>query len=168
MIPVALVAFALLDGTFAGFRAAAGRDGRIDKRRYHLRAMALGALTSTVAVVLLAGLTGIVLATAPDPDRVWDELNLMGARLVVSFVAFSALVVLALGVYAVARHEVRTLATVAILGPFTLARPFLVVGATLGATLLATTWRTAVLAWVASATVLAAGALLHWHYHRRR
>jgi len=31
-VPVALAALALVDGAFAGFRAATGRNARIDKR----------------------------------------------------------------------------------------------------------------------------------------
>lgn len=107
MIPAALIVFALLDGAFAGFRAAAGRDGRIDKRRYHLRAAAFGALASATAIVVLAAMTGALCATHHDPVAAWAELIAMGARLVLVYGVYSALVLAALGVYVVARHEVR-------------------------------------------------------------
>jgi len=168
VIPAALIGFALLDGALAGFRAAAGRNGRIDKLRYHLRAMALGVSASAIAIALLAGLTGLVVATAPQPSAVWNELLEMGERLILCLAAFSAVVVLFLGVYAVTQHEVRTFATVAVLGPFTLLRPVVVVAATVWSTRLATTWRTAALGWIATAMILAVGALLHRYHHRRR
>ena len=167
MIPTALVAFALLDGALAGFRAAAGRNGRIDKLRYHLRAMSLGLMASAVAIALLAGTTTAVLVTAADADAIWNELLAMGERLVLCFAAFSALVLSFLGIYALARNEVRTFATVAILGPFTLARPAIIVGATLWSTRLSTSWQTAFLSWAATAAILAVGVTLHRYHHRR-
>lgn len=167
MIPAALILFALLDGAFAGFRASAGRDGRIDKRRYHLRAMASGASASVVAIVALAALTLASCATHHDPRAAWAELIAVGGRLVLVYALYSALVLAALAVYLLARHEVRTLATVAILGPFTLARPWVVLGAAAWATGLSTQWRTTALTWCASGTVLAVGAWLHHRMHRR-
>ncbi len=167
MIPAALILFALLDGAFAGFRASAGRDGRIDKRRYHLRAMASGASAAVVAIVALAALTLVSCATHCDPRAAWAELIAVGGRLVLAYGLYSALVLAALGVYLLARHEVRTLATVAILGPFTLARPWVVLGAAMWATGLSTQWRTTALTWCASGAVLAVGAWLHHRMHRR-
>ena len=169
MIPALLVALAILDGAFAGFRAASGRDGRIAKNRYFARAMAFGAVASTLAVVALAGLTALVVTVAPNPPGVWSELFAMGERLILVFLAAIALVLVALGFFVAAKHEVRTLATVAILGPFTLARPWIILGATAWATMLSSSWHTFVLSWLASATVLAVGVWLdRWYLGRLR
>lgn len=167
MIPAVLVALAILDGAFAGFRAASGRDGRIGKTLYFARAMAFGAAVSTLAVVALAGLTALFVTIAPNPSGVWSQLLAMGERLLVVFLSAIALVLVALGFFVAAKHEVRTLATVAILGPFTLARPWIILGGTAWATMLSSSWRTFLLSWLASATVLAVAVWLDRWYSRR-
>lgn len=129
MIPALMIAFAVLDLTFAGFRAAAGRDGRIDKRAHYVRAMLAGAGAGLVFSGLMAAVTWAVLRRAPAPTALFAELVHIGARMALVFGGYAALVLVALVVYTLARHEVRTLATVAILGPFTLARPWVVAAA---------------------------------------
>lgn len=173
LVPAALVSLAVLDATFAGFRAAAGRSGLIDKRAYLSRALGVGAAAGLVEVALLAALTAATLALSSDPAGDYAELVRIGARMLVPFGAYAALVLLALGVYGVARHEVRTLATVAILGPFTLLRPALIVGAALfgvgGWGEGAGPGRAAPLALtcIASLAVLGTGVLLDRHYGGR-
>jgi hypothetical protein len=168
MIPALLVALALVDGVFAGFRAAAGRDGRIGKRDYYRGAMLCGALGASLVVALSAALSAVLVLTAADPGLIWRELLAMGARLVLVFGAFGALVALALVVYLASRHELRTLATVMILGPCTLARPWLVLGAAVWATALASAWQTAVLTWFSSALVLSLEFWLNRRFARAR
>jgi hypothetical protein len=129
LIPALMIAFAVLDLTLAGFRAAAGRDGRIDKRAYYARAMLAGAGAGVVFSGVMGLVTWAALRRSPAPDALFAELVSIGERMAVVFGGFAALVLAALFVYAVARHEVRTLATVSILGPFTLARPWVVAAA---------------------------------------
>jgi len=66
MIALGLWILATLDAAFAGYRAAAGRNGLIRKRRYYLRAMVLGAIFGQVAVALAAGIILITLTLTPD------------------------------------------------------------------------------------------------------
>jgi len=114
---------AIVDLAFCGFRATAGRSARIDKRRYYARAMAAGAGVGLVVVVVaFAAATLAMRATYP-------ELVAIGTRMPVVIGAYAALVFAAIGLYLVAEHELRTLATVAILGPFTLMRPAVIAGA---------------------------------------
>lgn len=160
LVPAALVSLALLDATFAGFRAAAGRSGRIDKRAYLARALGGGLVAGALEVALLALATALALALSTDAARDFAELVRIGARLLVPFGVYAALVLAALVVYAVSRHEVRTLATVAILGPFTLLRPGLVVGAALFGVWGSTRAGPVALTALASLSVLATGVAL--------
>ncbi len=127
MIPALMIAFAVLDLSFVGFRSAAGRDGRIDKRNYYLRAMFLGAAAGLVLSAALGAVTWIVMSQLVQPYALFAEMVVIGRTMSVVFGAYASLVVAALLVYGVSRHEIRTLSTVAILGPFTLMRPWIVV-----------------------------------------
>jgi hypothetical protein len=119
---------ALLDGLLVGMRAAAGRDGRVRKVGYYTRAQLAG-LCAAAGVVGAAWLLAVGLrAEADDPDELWNDWMAAGWPALVCWGAYAAVAVLALGVYlwaALVRHstELRTWATVLVLGPFTLARP---------------------------------------------
>ncbi|APR82842.1 Hypothetical protein A7982_08191 [Minicystis rosea] len=130
MIPALLALLAVLDAVFAGFRAAAGRNGRIDKWAYYQRAMMSAALAGGGVVLALAALTGAALLVAPDPAALYADLLVIGARMLWVFLGYTVMVLAALVVYAVASYELRTLATVTLLGPFTLLRPAVVAAAT--------------------------------------
>ena len=126
MIPALMIAFAVLDLSFVGFRSAAGRDGRIDKRDYYIRAMLLGAGAGVLLSAALGLVTVIVMSQMEQPYALFAEMVVIGQTMSIIFGAYAFLVVAALLVYGVSRHEVRTLSTVAILGPFTLLRPWIV------------------------------------------
>jgi hypothetical protein len=131
LIPALMISFAVLDMAFAGFRAAAGRDGRIRKRGHYAGAMLAGAGAGALFSSVMALVTWAVLRRAAAPGALFAELEDIGARMALLIGGYAALVLAALSTYALARHEVRTLASVAILGPFTLARPWLVAAAAL-------------------------------------
>ncbi len=119
MIAAALLGLlAVLDAGFCGFRDAAGRDRRIDKAPYYRaavrRGMALGLGLLAIAFVPIA-----LIGT-------WPDLFHVAGRMVQVYGAYALLVVAALGVYLVLEGDARTLATVAILGPFTLLRPLVI------------------------------------------
>lgn len=122
LVPWIIVGLALVDATLSGFRAAAGTDGRIRKGAFYRRAMARGFERGVVLCSALGALT-LAVAARPGGGAVYADLVAIGARMLPVFAIFGLLVGVALAVYASSRHEVRTLATVAILGPFTLARP---------------------------------------------
>ncbi|MBK8259594.1 MAG: fatty acid desaturase [Polyangiaceae bacterium] len=126
MIPALMVAFAVLDLAFAGFRAAAGRDGLIEKRAYYTRAMGEGAGLGLAFSAVMALVTWAVVRRAEDPGALFAELVATGSRMLLVFGGYAVLVLAALIVYTIAKHELRTLATVAILGPFTLIRPWVI------------------------------------------
>ncbi len=126
MIPALLCLFALLDGTLLGFRAAAGRNGLIDKRRYFRRAMAIGVLASAAAALALIGFAALLVWRADDPVALWAALVDAGARSLRWWIPYGLIAMVAILAWSLST-EARTVATVVILGPFTLARPLVVI-----------------------------------------
>jgi hypothetical protein len=166
VIPALLSALAVLDAGFAGFRAAAGRDARIFKYAYYRKAMLVGGAAGAGLVLVLAAATVVVLAASGSAAAEYAELLRIGGRMLYVLGVYTALVMVALLVYATARAELRTLATVAILGPFTLIRPAVVAGATIVGFMDGATAPAAALTVAASAAVLALGRGLDWWYGR--
>lgn len=127
LVPALLATLALLDGCFCGFRAAAGRDARIDKRRYARAALRDGAVAGAAVLVVLTACTTAALAL--DLAR-YDSFVLAGQRMLLVMLPYAVLVLAALVGYRVApRTSTQTLMSTLILGPFTLARPLVVVAA---------------------------------------
>jgi hypothetical protein len=126
-VPFALLwSLAVVDGGFAGFRAAAGRDGRIFKEAYYRAAIRRG-LRLGFGVTVLAGaaIALWLLASGATLTELVPSAQVMLAVLG----GYAALVLLALGVWSTAEADLRTLASVAILGPFTMMRPWVIVAA---------------------------------------
>lgn len=126
MTPLLLASLAVVDAAFAGFRAAAGRNARIFKFGYYRQSLQRGALAGVGLVAVLAALTALALVCVADPARQYAELVLVGARMLWVLGAYAGLVISALLVYALADWDLRSLATVAILGPFTLLRAWVI------------------------------------------
>ncbi len=166
MVPVLVVVFALADVTISGFRGASGRNGRIYKSAFYVRAMSRAFIVGVALVTVLGGMTAATLYASSDAAAIWADLLAIGEHLLWWFAIFAALVFTSLGIYSVSRHEWRTLATTAVLGPFTLARPWVIVIATASAIRLSTGWRAALLSVIASAGILAGSAALDWAYGR--
>jgi len=149
---IGLGLLAVLDAGFCGFRDAAGRDRRIDKGPYYRaavrRGMVLGLLLLAVALVPIA-LVGT-----------WADLFHVAGRMVQVYSAFAVLVGLALGAYAVSEGDLRTLATVAVLGPFTLIRPAIIAAGGVWGAVGAEHGTTAVIACAAATTMIAFEPLL--------
>lgn len=116
-----LGSLAVVDAGFCGFRDAAGRDRRIEKRPYYLRAVRRGMALG--AAMLLP--FGAAIALVAD-GVLWPDLLSVAARMVLVYGAYATVVVSALALYKVASGDLRTLATVAVLGPFTLIRPLVI------------------------------------------
>ncbi len=124
-----LGSLAIVDAGFCGFRDAAGKDRRIEKRAYYRRAIARGMLLGLAMAVVFF----IAIALIADVE-LWPDLWAVAARMVAVYGAYATLVLVALGVYELASGDLRALATVAVLGPFTLIRPLVIAaGAAWGA-----------------------------------
>jgi len=126
MIAAALCLLAILDGFLVGFRAAAGRDGRIDKRAYYRRAMALGVGCGAAAVTLFGALAGCLILISDQPRALWAAFQAAGARALWVFTPYAAVALMAIVAWLVSPKG-RTLSTIVVLGPFTLARPLVIV-----------------------------------------
>lgn len=123
-VPLALAVLALLDGCFSGFRSAAGRDARTDKRAYARRACLHGTAAGLVVLAVLAAYCAVAV-----PGR-YDAFVTAGGRMLLVMVPYALLVLGALAAYAgSSRPWMQTLASTLVLGPFTLARPLVVVAA---------------------------------------
>ena len=129
LIPTVLGALALLDGCFSGFRAAAARDARTDKRAYARAACAQG--TRCGLLVLMAIAACSLAAVADEPVR-YSEFVRAGQRMLIVLVPYAAIVLAALlGYITLRRTSPQTLMSTLILGPFTLMRPLVVAVAVL-------------------------------------
>jgi hypothetical protein len=166
VIPALLAVLAIVDAAFAGFRAAAGRNARIFKWTYYRDAVLLGAGAGACLVLVLALLTLLLLFSSGEPAARYGDLLVIGARMLWLFGTYALLVLGALLVYATARTDIRTLATVAILGPFTLLRPWVIVAATVFGVSAGTRFSAVVLTVLSSGAVLALGKGLDWWYGR--
>lgn len=122
--PILLATLAVVDAGFSGFRDAAGRNPRIRKQPYFRRAVRRGLQGGAVACAAVATLVLLLLARAPAPAETLAALSQAAGALVVSFGVYATCVLLALGVWLAAEPDLRTLASVLILGPFTLIRPW--------------------------------------------
>ncbi len=129
VVPLLLAFLAIVDSTFAGYRASAGRNGRVFKLAYTRRAIGIGAVVGVAIVAVLAGATAAVLAGLAEPAAVFDDLVGIGARMLEVFVVYAALVLGALALYMTAAFETQVLSVVVILGPFTFLRPAVIAAA---------------------------------------
>lgn len=127
LVLLLLAGLAVTDAGFAGYRDAAGRDGRIFKAEYYRAAVRRG-LWLGLQVFAFGAVVGLAL-TLPfgTPARelqvlaqaFWGPLLVGGA--------YATLVLAALGLWAVGEADLRSLASVVVLGPFTLLRPWVIV-----------------------------------------
>lgn len=152
MIPLALVALALVDGALLGFRAAAGRSGRLDKAAYYRRAVALGA--GHAAAVTAGGVALALALAAYGGAGTWASLVAAGRAAAAVYAAFAAVVLAALAVWAVPVTEVRTIASVTVLGPGTMLRPWVLVAGLAASVHAQPRWEVALLALYAAAGML--------------
>jgi hypothetical protein len=134
---------ALVDAGFAGYRDGAGRDGRVFKAEFYRRAIRRG-LRAGLATVA-AGALWTALWTLTSPAWRTGLARAAQALLPALMVAlgYAALVLIALAAWAIAEADLRSLASVIVLGPFTLLRPVVIAAMALVAVGAAPDWRSA-------------------------
>ncbi len=162
-----LLALALLDGAFAGFRSSAGRTGLIRHRDSDLQAARRG---TALACVLLAPAIALASGDVLARHASAAAYTRAGEAMLAIYGPYALVVVAALICYAALGWRQRYLAAAVILGPLTLLRP---VVALLGATLAALVSRDATVAACAGlsvAAVLAVEPLAdhRWYARHRR
>lgn len=124
MSPVLLAVLVLVDGTLCGFRAAAGRNPKLFLRDYYAASMRRAAL---LALVVVLGFSGVAFAVRAADADAFDTLVRTGDAMVLVYGTYATIVLLALGLYLVGHFDLGVLATVVVLGPFTLARPLVII-----------------------------------------
>jgi hypothetical protein len=145
-----LALLVLVDTLLAGFRAAAGRDGRIGKGPYYRAALTRAALAGVLLVAANAVLVAALVASAPDPHAAWQDLLRAGSRCIFVFGVFATITLMAIGFWLAPFAELRLLPTLVVLGPLTLIRPLVVTGGLLYAAIDTSTprvWIVAIVAW---------------------
>ncbi|MBN8469291.1 hypothetical protein JYJ95_22555 [Corallococcus exiguus] len=123
VLPVLLALLAVTDAAFCGFRVAAGRDARIFKADYYRaairRGMGLGLFTTALVG---AGIAGACLFS----PGLFPQLLVCAKAILWVLLPYATLTLMGMGVWAAAEADVRTLASVVVLGPFTLIRPWVI------------------------------------------
>lgn len=137
-----LSGLAIADVAFSAFRDAAGRNPRIDKRAYYRRAVTGGLVVGLTIIAVCCAAWGL-LASGASVD---EDMRQAGQRLLLLYGPFATLVLLGLGVRLLGDGEVRTLMSVAILGPMTLLRHGLIAAGLVFVLVTAERWETQLLA----------------------
>ncbi|ONF73759.1 hypothetical protein [Amycolatopsis keratiniphila] len=167
-VPIVLGLLALVDSGFAGFRAATGRDARIVKRSYFLLAARRGLTGGAIGLGLLTLLIVVTLAGSADPGARYGELLHAGTRMLQVLAPYASLVVASLLAYWLLPMRGSTFVILVGLGPFTLLRPLIVLGALVWSVAGSSDWLAWVVATAAAAGVLAVEPVVHRRWYRGR
>jgi len=117
---------ATVDSAFIGYREAAGRNALIDKKDYYRHALIRGALFGQLAVLIAGVITAIALANSHHPLALFTKLELIGARMLLVYIPYALIILIALSIRAVPSVDIRSITSTLIFGPFTLIRPLVV------------------------------------------
>ncbi|MEU4345961.1 hypothetical protein [Streptomyces sp. NPDC023838] len=163
-VPLALLG--LVDAAFSGFRAYAGRDARIRKRRATTRAAVRGLAVGAALLLAPALAAALLLLAAPDGSSMYDSLTAGGIGYMVPLAVYATAVLLSLAAYFLLPFRASTLAVVIGLGPLTLLRPVAVVAACLGALFNGGGWPALLVGAIAGAAVLSVEPAVHHRWYR--
>lgn len=119
---------ALFDCLLGGFRAAAGRNGRLEKKAYYRQALVRAALAGALLVGVHVVLALVLVSTSSTPTATWSAFVAAAQLLVAFYGAFAALTLLAFVFYFAPVGDFRALTSVIVLGPLTLFRPVVIGG----------------------------------------
>ncbi len=162
MTATVLCLMALVDGALAGFRAWAGRDGRVVKRNARLKSAVRGATGAFAALILIAT---ILIALLLASSVAYEELVAAGNRMILVYAPFCLLVSLGFLGYFSASLEWQALSTVLVLGPATFVRPLVIVGGVVAASWGTSGW-TVVAASVSAVLIMVVELVLNRIYSR--
>jgi hypothetical protein len=124
---VVLYALATLDGAFCGYRAAAGRNALIDKRRYYRRALLRGAALVQGAVVIVGVTLACVLTFSSGQAGLAADLLAAARRMLFVYVPYAAVALIAFAVRLLPSVDFRSATSVFVFGPLTALRPLVAV-----------------------------------------
>lgn len=158
---VLLGVLGLFDAVFAGFRAAAGRDARLYKVDYYLRSVWLGAITGALVIAIVSALIAVTLSLSSNPNALFESYLQSARHLLWIYGIYATIVLLAMGMWTYPAPDIRVLASVLVLGPFTLIRPLVIVAGGAFALALATQYQVRALCAVAIALQLSIEPILN-------
>jgi hypothetical protein len=151
LVQLALLVLALTDAGFCGYRDAAGRNPLVRKAGFYRHALRRGLRFGFANAGLATALLVVLLLASSHPGMLWADCAAAGTNLLFVVVPYATIVLVALGAWTAAEQDVRTLASVALLGPLSLLRPVVIVG---GAVVAIASRPTAPVATLAVATAL--------------
>jgi hypothetical protein len=151
LVLLALLVLAMTDAAFCGYRDAAGRNPHIRKARFYRRSLRRGIRFGFVNAGLATALLTVLMIASPLPGALWADCAAAGTTLLFVVAPYATIVLVALGAWTAAEQDVRTLASVALLGPLTLLRPAVIVA---GAVVAVASRPTLPIATLAAATAL--------------
>lgn len=129
-VAVTLLVLALLDGSFAGFRASVGRSGLINHHDSDYQAARRGA--GLVCLLLAPAIAEVCAGVFAHPAQL-GRYTRAGIAMLEIYGPFALLALVALTCYAALTWRYKYLASALILGPFTLLRPVIaILGAAAG------------------------------------
>lgn len=126
MTPVLLAVLGVADVGFSAFRDAAGRNPRIEKGAYYRRAIVGGTLSGMAMIALSVLAAAALLGRDASDVALREDMLRAGTPMAWIYGVFAATVSAALAAWAMGESELRTLMSVAVLGPLTLARHALI------------------------------------------
>jgi hypothetical protein len=159
IVAVLLAVLALVDVLLSGFRAAAGRDGRIAKARFYRAAIVRAGWSAIVLIAVNAALVALLVATAAQPAATWQDLQAAGAHAIEVFAVFATLTLFAILFWFAPLRELRILPTLLVLGPMTLVRPWIIAGGLAFAAVGASRWQIWIVAATAAVSMIS---IEHW------
>lgn len=132
---------ATVDSAFIGYRDAAGRNALIEKRAYYRRAMLRGAVMGQVAVAIVGLVAGGMLATSPQPAKLFENFEQAATRMLMVYVPYAVILTITFFIRAIPSVDIRSITSVLVFGPFTLIRPLVVLAGAIWGLLAAPTSR---------------------------
>lgn len=164
-VAILLAVLAVFDFTLAGFRAAAGRDGRIRKMPMFREALTRGFVWGIAIVAVQSAIVGIMVATGDDGT--WPAFVDAGRDAVLVFGVFATATAGALAFWFAPAQQLRLMPTLIVLGPLTLLRPLVIAGGLAWAAVRSSEPRVWIVAIVAGVSMLAAERILGVPYRER-
>lgn len=162
MIALAVMLLVVMDAGFAGYRAAAGRNGCIDKRRYYARAVVTGLAARLIIALSFAGLAWAAGAFGGEHAPAFDAA---GRAFLVVAGPYACAVLVAFVPFAVPRTDLRVLTSALLFGPLSLMRTWVIAAALLAGVWAAPDVRVVVIALPAAAVMLALQSVLDARQH---
>ena len=162
MIPFLLWLLATLDAGFTGYREAAGRNALLDKRDYYRRAMIRGALFGQLAVLISGVLMLVAVWLSGEPHALIQDFHNFGARMLVVYVPYAVLILLAFALRAIPSVDLRSITSTVVFGPFTLIRPLVAAAGIAYGILARPRWVTAAIGLFVLLLMLSLGRIISW------